>query len=466
MQRREFVKVMGGVAAGVFAGFPNVFAAPRAERRPNILVCMADDWGWPFAPQYGDTAIKTPAFDRIAGEGVLFTQAFCSAPTCTASRAAMLTGQAFYRLKAGADLNSTLDAGFAVYPDLLEQAGYAVGFEGKGWGPGNPTAGGRTRNPAGPKVRDFGEFLKGLPAEQPFCFWMGSNNPHRPFNTAPGAKKAVDPARLRVPAFLPDSPEVRGDLSDYYAASQRFDRQVSACLRALEASGRLANTLIVVTGDNGMPFPRCKANLYNYGVHQPLAVCWPDRIKGGRKVDDFTSFTDFAPTFLEAAGLAIPPDMTGRSLLPLLLSGKSGQVEAERDFVIVGREKHVARFPIRAIRTAGFSYIRNYASEFSEKDCDNGPCKAFLIANRDKPEVKRFYDLALGPRPPEEFYDLSRDPWEMENLADKAEHADARKALARRLDDYLTRTNDPRSAGETDVFGEPGQKPPRKADKT
>lgn len=458
MQRREFVKAMGATAAGVFLGARNASPATRREQRPNILVCMADDWGWPFAPPYGDTAIRTPAFDRIAREGVLFTRAFCSAPTCTASRASMLTGQAFYRLKAGANLNSSLDIAYAVYPDLLEQAGYAVGFDGKGWGPGNENADGRKRNPAGPKAKGLAAFIAGLPAEQPFCYWMGSHFPHRPFNTAPDAAKSVDPASLRVPPFLPDCPEVRGDLSDYYAAVQRFDGAVARCLSALEKSGRLANTMIVVTGDNGMPFPRCKANLYDYGVHQPLAVCWPGRVAAGRTVDDFVSLTDFAPTFLEAAALAVPSDMTGRSLLPILLSEKSGSIEAARDFVVVGREKHVAHFPMRSIRTARFSYIRNYASDFPEPDCDNGPSKAYLTEHREDARVGRCYEQALGSRPPEEFYDLGKDPWEMDNLAGRADCADAMQALARRLDDHLARTGDPRVLGQADVFEGAGRR--------
>lgn len=454
MRRRDFLKALGVAAVGTVCGGRSLLAGLEPGRRPNILVCMADDWGWPFAPAYGDSVIKTPNFDRVAKDGVVFTQAYCSAPTCTASRAALLTGQDFYRLGPGANLNGPLGAGFPVYPDLLEQAGYAVGFTGKGWGPGSVEGTGRTRNPAGPSCRNFGAFVKDLPAEQPFCFWMGSNLPHRPFTTGPEGSRDVDPSRVAVPAFLPDHPEVRRDLSDYYAAVQRFDKAVGACLKALEASGRADNTLIVVTGDNGMPFPRCKANLYNYGVHQPLAVCWKGRIAGARRVDDFTGLPDLAPTFLEAAGLPVPAAMTGRSLMPLLLSGKSGQVEPARDYVVVGREKHMGRFPARAIRTRDHAYIRNVQADFPEVDTDQGPAKAYVLGNKADEKVKPYFERSFGARPPEELYDLARDPFEMNNLAGTPEHAAVQKGLADRLTAYLARTRDPRVRGEEAVFGD------------
>src|SRR5438034_6593818 len=145
---------------------------------PNILFCLADDWAWPHAGVYGDHVIKTPTFDRVATEGVLFSHVFCAAPSCTPSRAAMLTGQAPHRLKAGGNLHGFLPKEFAVYPDLLEAAGYVVGLQGKGWGPGDFKAGGRTRNPAGPNFKSFAAFLKTVPSGKPFWFWFGSLDPH------------------------------------------------------------------------------------------------------------------------------------------------------------------------------------------------------------------------------------------------------------------------------------------------
>ncbi|MHC4389361.1 MAG: sulfatase/phosphatase domain-containing protein, partial [Planctomycetota bacterium] len=160
-----------------------------------------------------------------------------------------------------------------------------------------------------------------------------------------------------VPEFLPDSTEVRTDICDYYWEIQRFDREVGQLLQTLEDMGEIDNTLIVITSDNGMPFPHAKANLYDYSTRMPLAVRWAAKVKGNRVVDDFVSHTDFAPTFLEAAGVEVPKEMTGRSLLDILLSGKSGRVDPERTRVFTALERHAwcrpngLGYPSRAIRT-------------------------------------------------------------------------------------------------------------------
>jgi arylsulfatase A-like enzyme len=205
-----------------------------------------------------------------------------------------------------------------VYPNLLEKAGYVVGFTGKGWGPGNFQAGGRTRNPAGPGFKDFKAFLKTVPAGQPFCFWFGSHDPHRPYEKGSGVAAGMNPRDVIVPPYLPDTPEIRSDVLDYYVEVQRFDHDVGELLGAIEAAGKSQNTLVVISGDNGWPFPRGKANLYDAGTRQPLAIRWPAKVKDGKTVDGFVSLADLAPTFLETAGLQPLPEMTGQSLLPLL----------------------------------------------------------------------------------------------------------------------------------------------------
>src|SRR5579862_8796330 len=191
---------------------------PQEDSRPNILFLLADDWSWPHAGIYGDRAVKTPNFDRLAGEGILFSHTFSASPTCTASRAAILTGQAIHRLEDSANLHSTLSSRFKTYPDLLEDHGYSVGLWGKGWGPGNIKPGGRTRNPAGPDVRSFGDFLSNVPQGKPFCFWFGSHDPHRPYEKGTGAGSGMKIESVDVPPYLPDAPETRGDICDYYWA--------------------------------------------------------------------------------------------------------------------------------------------------------------------------------------------------------------------------------------------------------
>ena len=207
----------------------------RCVAAPNILFCLADDWGWPPAGFDQPTIVRTPNFDRVAAQGTYFPHAFSAAPSCTPSRAAILTGQAPHRLAEGGNLHGFLPARFPVYPDLLEQAGYVVGLKGKGWGPGNFKAGGRTRNPAGPTFTGFTEFLKTVPGDKPFCFWFGSQDPHRPYDKGAGVAAGMNPAAVRVPPYLPDTPEIRSDILDYYTEVQRFDRDVGEVLAALEA---------------------------------------------------------------------------------------------------------------------------------------------------------------------------------------------------------------------------------------
>jgi uncharacterized sulfatase len=442
-------------------------AEPKSDPRPNILFCIGDDWGWPSCGALGDRVVRTPNFDRIAREGVLFPYTFCASPSCTPSRGAILTGQMFYRLEEGANLWSTLPKRFAVFPDLLEAAGYRVGLTKKGWGPGFERQSGWTRNPAGPNFKSFAEFFAAQPADKPFCFWYGSFDPHRPYDRGSGSQSGLKAGDVRVPPWLPDAPEVREDILDYYAEIERADREIGEMLKLLADAGRLDNTIVLVTGDNGWPFPRGKTNLYDSGCRQPLAVRWPARAKGGRVVDDFISFCDFAPTFLEAAGLKPPPETTGRSFLDVLQSGKSGRVDPARDAVIVGRERHVGRagpsggpgYPMRAIRTHQFKFIRNYTPDRwpagdapAHADCDNGPTKSYLLQHADEPAMKPLFDLCFGKRPAEELYDLAKDPDELKNVAADPAYAEVKQRLAARLDAYLRQTADPRIVGGAEKF--------------
>ena len=402
--------------------------------------------------------VQTPAFDRVAGEGVLFSHAFCSSPSCTPSRGAILTGQDFYRLEEGMNLWSSLPAKFATYPDLLEAAGYHIGFARKGWGPGSLEAGGRSRNPAGPRYEDFGAFDRDRPEGVPFCFWFGSSDPHRAYAEGSGLASGLSLEDVRVPAFLPDVPEVRSDILDYYFEIGRFDRELGQILSFLEARGELDRTMVIVTSDNGMPFPRAKADLYDYGTRVPLAIRWPERFPGGRVVSDFVSQVDLAPTILEAAGLPQHSDMTGRSILGLLASSREGRIERARDHVVLARERHTpwragrVGYPMRGIRTDGHLYIRNLEPDrwpagdppiFGE--VDPSPTKDFVRARRDSPGFKRYYRAAFSKRPAEELYDLARDPAQLTNVASESSLASVKAGLAEHLDKRLLETADPRA---------------------
>jgi N-sulfoglucosamine sulfohydrolase len=443
-------------------------SATAAAPRPNILFCIADDWSWPHAGAYGDTALKTPTFDRVAREGALFRNAHCAAPSCTPSRAAILTGRAPHQLDEGGNLWGFLPKRFETFPDMLERANYFVGLQGKGWGPGSVPAAGRTRNPAGPMFKSFEAFLNQKPADRPFCFWFGSTDPHRPYQRDTGKEAGLPAGKVQVPKAWPDSTEVRGDVLDYYFEVERMDRDVGALLKLLEERGELDNTLVILTSDNGMPFPRAKANLYDMGTHMPLAIRWPKVFKGGKVLESFVNLQDIAPTILEAAGLSVPKEMLGRSLVPLL-SGK--ETDGERKMVFVERERHAnvrkgdLSYPARAIRTRDFLYIRNLrperwpagdpemwkaVGEFG--DCDAGVVKEFILTRRQEPAMTNYFHLCFGLRPEEELYDLRNDPGETNNVAGSTKFGDVQKKLRGELENWMKTTNDPRLDPKDDQF--------------
>jgi N-sulfoglucosamine sulfohydrolase len=446
--------------AGALLCLCMVASGQEQSRPPNILMVIADDWSFPHAGAYGDGSVSTPAFDRVAREGALFTRAFTAAPSCTPSRAAILTGQAIHRLAEGGNLWGFLPSRFEVYPDVLERAGYHVGHTGKGWGPGQFEPGGRTRNPAGPRFASFDEFLTKRRDGQPFAFWFGSTDPHRPYDSGSGARAGIDPARLAVPASLPDTATVRNDLADYYAEVQRFDGQLGMLLDALRRLGELDNTVVVVTSDNGMPFPRAKANLYDAGTRMPLAIRWPEHIAPGTTVEALVSLAELAPTFLEMARVAPPSGLTGRSLLPLL---RRGARPAGWDRVYIERERHAnvragnASYPGRALRTSDHLYIKNYRADrwpagdpelhFAVGpfgDIDGGPTKDLLLERRTDPAMAELFRLSTGKRPAEELYDLEKDPAQLVNVAANPAYAQRKAQLARELSAWQRSTGDPR----------------------
>jgi N-sulfoglucosamine sulfohydrolase len=448
--------------------------ASAPELPPSIVFAIADDWSWPHAGAYGDPVVATPTFDRLAVEGVLFEQAFVSAPSCTPSRGAIVTGQHFWRLGAGAQLWSSWPSEFPEYPKLLAEAGYHVGSFRKGWGPGEHPH--QSDNPAGPQYESVKAFFAARREGQPFSLWFGSSDPHRPYEPGSGAAAGMDLNAIALPPHFPDAPAVRSDVADYYWEVQRFDREVGELLATIEAMGELDNTLVIVTSDNGMPFPRAKATVYDAGTRMPFVVRWPARVPARRRVTDLISLTDVAPTILEAAGLPVPDAMTGRSLMPVLTSSRSGRVDASRDHALFGKERHVPAqeapisggYPMRAIRTDDHLYIRNflpdrwpagtpsYRNAYVDgawlADTDNGPTKTYLWEHRDEPGGRILYDLAFGKHPAEELYDLRADPGQLTNVASDPSYAAVKDTLSRRLMDALDATGDLRVVGGAEAW--------------
>lgn len=510
-----------------------VLSASGADQTPNILFCFADDWGR-YAGAYASVetrpsinqVLKTPNLDRAAREGVLFKNAFVTAPSCTPCRSSLLSGQYFFRTGRGAILQGAIwDTNIPSYPLLLRQAGYHIGKSYKVWSPGTPADapyGGQQHayEKAGREYNNFSEnatkmvregmtfaaarekllgqvrgnfeaFLADRKPDQPFCYWFGPTLTHRAYEK--GSGKALwgiepDAVKGKLPKFMPDVPEVRADYTDYMGEIQAWDAGVGVLIRKLEEIGELDKTLVVISGDHGMPgVPGGKCNLYDHGVGVALIARGPG-VKGGRVVDDFVNLMDLAPTFLEAGGVKPPATMIARSFLDVLRSGKSGLVDPNRTWVVTGRERHVAAarednlpYPHRALRTAEFLYVRNFAPDrwpmgspkFESKadlpefaalesstfvafaDMDASPTKAWLVRQYAEPQWQWHYDYAFAKRPAEELYDLKKDPDQTRNLAADAAFAAPKRELSERLLKILADAKDPRVTGDGRTFEQP-----------
>ncbi len=517
---------------GVFRVTGTAAAEPP---RWNILFVFVDDWGRYAGCYRGldgrpgiNDVVSTPAIDRLAREGVVFRHAFVNAPSCTPCRSSLFSGRSFFNCGRGAILrNAVWDESIPTFPLLLKSAGYTIGKSFKMWSPGGPADApyGRQAHAfqaAGSRHNDFSEsvttllregrslaearaalvaevrgnfddFLKShaeSAAASPWLYTFGPTTTHRSWVKGSGKKLwGIDPDSLRgkLPAFLPDVPEVREDVADYLGEVQAIDAYVAALVARLEETGQLDRTLIVLSGDHGMPgVPAGKCDLYDHGTAVPLVVRVPG-VAGGRVVDDFVSLPDLCPTFLEVGGVDPPVGIAGGSLLSVLRSGKSGQVDRDRTWVIMGRERHVdsAResnlpYPMRGLRTRDWLYIRNFAPDrwpmgspgiaaeaqpdarLLEKDTfaafadmDASPTKAWLILHRDEPQWRPLYEHAFAKRPAEELYDLRADPDQMKNLASDPACAAIREQQAAMLTAILTEAGDPRLAADV-----PFEKPP------
>ena len=462
--------------------------AHAAETPPNILIMISDDQSFPHTSAYGSKMVYTPNFDRIAKEGILFNNAFCAAPGCSPSRAALLTGREIWQIEHAGTHASSFGKQYITFMDLLAEAGYHSGYIGKGWAPGDWKKGGRTQNPAGKSYRSkkndyaggFETFLKERPKDAPFVFWFGSRDPHRSYKKGSGRESGKTLAQAEVPSFLPDTKEIRDDLLDYAYEVDRFDRDCGKMLELLEATGDYENTIIIVTSDNGMPFPYAKANCNEFGIHMPLAISWKGKHTGGMTHSGLLGFIDITATIHDATGIKAPDKfpLSGRSFLGLL----TGNVDKpfRRDTVFSGRERHSSSrfntltYPQRCIRSDQFLFIRNFKPERwpagpgqkltgkpeSEPgpehggyhDIDACPSLTHLIENRDDQKISRFFHLAVDKRPAEQLFDIKSDPGCINDLATDPKHAETITKLSAQLDAYLKKTNDPRVTGNGDIF--------------
>ena len=477
----------------LFSSFGILVSSFAAEQRPNILFAIADDWG-AHAGAYGTPWVKTPAFDRIAKEGLLFTKAYTPVAKCAPSRAIVLTGRHAWQNEEAGNHMAFFPAKLKSWPEVLTEKGWHMGITGKGWGPGFANdANGKPRQITGKQyakrkapppatgmgnndyAANFVDFLDAAPKDGPWCFWYGCTEPHRGYEYQSGVKKGGKKLSdiPKVPDYWPDDDIVRHDMLDYAFEVEHADNHLARMIAELEKRGQLDNTLIIVTADHGMPFPRCKGYAYEDSNHVPLAIRFPGGLKNpGRVIEDFVNFTDIAPTILDYAGVTEKESgmmpVTGKSWRPILESEKNGRVIAERDHTLIGKERtDVGRpndwgYPIRGIVTAEHLFLKNYEPtrwpagnpETGYLDTDGSPTKTLILERGRKDRGDKFWQLNFGMRPAEEFYDLTVDAGCVRNLASESVHMDKVQQLRERMENELKAQNDPRMAGNGKIFDE------------
>lgn len=467
MKRRTLLASAAGAVLSSALSARRVRAA-SAERR-NVLLLIADDQGLD-AGCYG-TGITTPRIDALARSGTRFTQAYAAVSSCSPSRSVIYTGlyshsNGMYGLAHSVHNQSLLD-GIDTLPLMMKRAGYATALVGKKHvRPDSAFVYDAELAPERSGIRDVAfmadealRFVRGV--DRPFFVTVAYSDPHRaPVNFGndrawPRVEPVIyDPARVPVPSHLPDLPEVRRDLGEYYRSVSRLDTGVGLLLDGLRAAGHADDTLIIYLSDNGRPFPGAKTNLYDPGLHLPLIVHAPG-MSGGAVNDAMVSFIDIVPTILDWTHAPSPERaLPGRSLLPLL--GKSGAGGWDRIFASHDFHEINQYYPMRAVRTRTHSYIVNLAHPLDYPiagDVESSPSWQAISA---RPDIRlgRRTRAAYLERPAEELYDLKSDPDELLNLAGESRAAPVLAELRRQLFEFRRDTRDPWLAGQTSPYSQ------------
>jgi N-sulfoglucosamine sulfohydrolase len=431
-----------------------VIAQARAR---NVLLMIADDLGL-HTGAYGDKTAITPNLDRLASEGVRFTNAFCTTASCSASRSVLHSG--LHNHANGHYGHAHAFHNFAYLPfvrpcsSLLKDAGYKTGVIGKmhvnpiqrfRWDLDSQGADRDVRNMA-----DRAQTFMQSSAGSPWFLQIGFGDPHRDATgfanrDYKGVKRTpFDPAKVAIPSFLPDNAPTRAEVAEYYEASNRCDQGVGMLLDILKSSGQLDNTLIVFLSDNGMPFPNAKTNLYDAGARLPLIVRVPGQRAKGAVNNAFVSWTDMTPTILDFAG-AKPPEyaLHGRSFLPVLeQENPSGW---DRVFFSHTFHEVTMYYPVRGIRNSRYKYLRNLFSELEfpfASDLFESKTWHSIRAAGGAGMVGRRKASRYLHRSPEELYDVKADPDELNNLANIPQHRSALEAMRAEVKAFQQRTKD------------------------
>lgn len=462
----------------------------KQQGRPNILFIVFDDASYQHFGANGCSWVKTPAFDRVAKEGLLFRNFYCNNAKSAPSRASMLTGLYSWQLAEAGNHIGFFPPNIKVFPEVLQENGYNIGYTGKPWGPGiAKTADGKERLLTGKGYHsktkiaptnaisredyaaNFNDFLKDVPDGKSWFFWCGGWEPHRPYQFKSGneiGKKSLTDID-KIPSYLPDNDSVRTDFLDYAFELEYFDNQIAKLISNLESNGQLNNTLIVITSDNGMPFPRAKGYSFEDSYHIPLAMMWKNGIKKTGVVEKQLGVVNLAATFLDICKINVENSgmkpIAGKSITALF-TNSAKRSSLSTDVVCFGRERNDfgrpdnGGYPTRSIMKGQFLYIVNLKNdrypagnpETGYLDCDGCPTKSVILNLKRSGKNTWYWNQSFGLRPAEELYDISKDKDCVQNLAENEGFNKIKKALRKELFAKLKADCDPRVTGNGDVF--------------
>jgi N-sulfoglucosamine sulfohydrolase len=432
--------------------------AARGAEVPNILLVLSDDQSWAHLGCYGNPDIKTPNIDAFAREGMRFDRYYVGTPQCVPSRATLMTGRSAIAVQ-NTRFSAPLAADYRTYLETLkDKGGYFTGVAGRTYhldGGALPPETQKVFEEHGLKtfskrldyvkttgqrpemIAQYREFLDAVPKGKPFALQLCFSDPHRPLD-----KNAIptphDPAKIKLPAFYPDTRLVREDFARYYDEISRFDSDVRTVLAELQKRGLADNTLVVVSADNGAAQFRGKGTLYEFGIHCPLIVRWPGKVKPGSTSSELISGEDVAPTFLAAAGVEIPKEISGRNFLRL----REGEKYSPREYVFAQRGAHGSGLPTnsaafdlgRCVVSKKYKLIYNALWQIPYHPVDfagDAMWKELVQMNKDGKLPPELAALYFAPtRPMFELYDLENDPNELKNLAGTADATEERKLKA------------------------------------
>lgn len=430
----------------------------QAAEKPNFLFIIGDDCTREDIGTYGGQAF-TPNIDRLASEGMLFTNSFEAAPMCSPTRHNVYTG--LYPVRSGAYPNHTfVKDGTKSVVQYLKPLGYRVALSGKRHISPQEVFAFEYSGTNNPDMEAIDEFMGECKAsDTPFCLFACSNEPHSPWDK--GDASQYDAAKLKLPPTWVDTPETRANYAKYLAEITYLDSQVGECMALLDKHGLADNTLFIFTSEQGSSFPFAKWTCYDAGLRNGLVARWPAKVAPGTVSDAMIEYVDVLPTYLDAAGAEIPEVLEGKSYLPVLL----GEKDTHKEYVygihttrgiINGSEQ----YGIRSVRDGRYHYIRNLTPEVTftnavTKDGDNMWGSWVEKAKTDPHAAARVN--AYQQRPAEELYDTEADFFEMTNLADDPAYAEIKQRLSKKLDEWMEWQGDEGVQTELEAFEHQGR---------